>query len=77
MIGTHPPVTEREIMSAMVTDKSLKGFPEDKTELQSNVQPYWRVRDMLSEYKGVVYMGDRVEPVYSTLSTLHTRVQHP
>ena len=29
---------------------------------------------MLSEYKGMVYMGDRVEPVYSTLCTLHTRV---
>ena len=53
----------------------MKGFLETKTELQTDIQPYWRVRDMLSEYNGVIYMGDRVvvpvELRASTLETLH------
>ena len=57
----------------------MKGFPETKTELQTDVQPYWRVKDMLSEYNGVIYMGDRVVvPVElrdSILETLHAAHQ--
>ena len=53
----------------------MKRFPETKTELQTDVQPYWRVKDMLSEYNGVIYMGDRVvvpaELRASVLETLH------
>jgi uncharacterized protein YqgQ len=25
------------------------------------VKPYWRVKDMLSAYKGIIYMGDRLQ----------------
>ena len=52
-------------MSTAANDKSLtklkeyimKGFPETKTELQTDVQPYWRVKDMLTEYISVIYMA--------------------
>jgi hypothetical protein len=40
--------------------KIEKGFPETKTELEQEIQPYWRVKDMLTVYEGVIYMGDRV-----------------
>ena len=74
-------------MSTTANDKSLtklkeyimKGFPETKTELQTDVQPYWRVKDMLSEYNGVIYMGDKVvvpaELRASILETLHAAHQ--
>ena len=60
MTGTQPPVTERDIMSTKLKEYIVKGFPGTKTELQTDVQPYWRVKDMWSEYNGVVYIGNRV-----------------
>ena len=68
MTGSQPPVTEREIMDTTSTDKTLsklkthieEGFPETKAELKVDIQPYWRVKDMLSVYEGIIYMGDRV-----------------
>ena len=57
----------------------MKGFPETKPELQTDVHPYWRIKDMLSEYNGVIYMGDRVVvPVElrdSILETFHAAHQ--
>jgi hypothetical protein len=70
-------------MSTTATDKVLtvlktnieKRFPETKAEPQPDIQPYWRVKDMLTEYEGVIYMGDRVvvpEQLRSrALDTLH------
>ena len=87
MTGTQPPVNEKDIVSTTANDKSLtklkeyimKGFPETKTELQTDVQPYWRVKDMLSECNGVIYMGDRVvvpaELRASILEMLHAAHQ--
>ena len=65
MTGSQPPVTEREILDTTSSDKKpsqlkkhiREGFPETKAELQTDLQPYWRVKDMLSVYEGVVYMG--------------------
>ena len=63
----------------MLMNKIEKGFPETKTELELEIQPYWRVKDMLSTYNGVIYMGDRVvvpEELRSrTLDTLHAAHQ--
>ena len=63
----------------MLMNKIEKGFPESKTELELEIQPYWRVKDMLSTYNGVIYMGDRVvvpEELRSrTLDTLHAAHQ--
>ena len=85
LTGSKPPVTHKDILSTTNTDKVLtalmtkteKGFPETKAELE--IQPYWRVKDMLSAYNGVIYMGDRVvvpeEPRSRTLNTLHTAHQ--
>ena len=59
--------------------KVEKGFPETKTELEQEIEPYWRVKDMLTVYEGVIYMGDRVvvpEELRSrTLDTLHAAHQ--
>jgi hypothetical protein len=75
------------VLSTTSTDKVLttlltrikKGFPETKTELEPEVQPFWRVKDMLSTYKGIIYMGDRVvvpeELRDRTLDTLHAAHQ--
>ena len=38
----------------------IAGFPNTNAELQKDLQQYWRVRDMLSECGGVIYLGDRV-----------------
>ena len=87
MTGSQPPVTQREILAATTTDKSLtrlkshilQGFPETRAELPTDLQPYWVVRDMLTEYEGVIYMGDRVvvpeELRARTLDTLHAAHQ--
>jgi hypothetical protein len=84
LTGSQPPVTEKDMLSTTSTDKVLttlmtkikKGFPETKTELELEVQPYWRVKDMLSTYKGIIYMGDRVvvpeEVRDRTLDTLYS-----
>ena len=59
--------------------KVEKGLPETKTELEQEIEPYWRVKDMLTVYEGVIYMGDRVvvpEELRSrTLDTLHAAHQ--
>jgi hypothetical protein len=68
LTGSQPPVTQNDILSKTTTDKLLtmlmtkieKGFPETKAELKLEIQTYWRVKDMLSAYNGVIYMGDRV-----------------
>jgi phosphoketolase len=48
-----------------------------KAELEHYIQPYWRVKDILTE--GVIYMGDRVvvpkELRSRTLETLHAAHQ--
>ena len=87
MTGTQPPITEREVMDTTASDKTLSllkkqisdGFPETKAELQASLQPYWRVKDMLSVYGDVIYMGDRVvvpeELRNRTLDTLHSAHQ--
>ena len=51
-------------MSRSVQTKIEQGFPETKAALEQEVQPYWRVKDMLSAYKGIIYMGDRVVVPY-------------
>ena len=64
LTGSQPPVTEKDVLSTTSTNKVLttllakikKVFPETKTELELEVQPYWRVKDMLSTYKGIIYM---------------------
>jgi hypothetical protein len=85
LTGSKPPVTHKDILSTTNTDKVLtalmtkteKGFPETKAELE--IQPYWRVKDMLSAYNGVIYMGDRMgmpeEHRSRTLDTLHAAHQ--
>jgi hypothetical protein len=85
--GSQPPVTQKDILSTTTTDKVLtmlmakieKGFPETKAELEQEIQPYWRVKDMLSACNGVIYMGDRVvvpeELRIRTLDTLHAAHQ--
>ena len=87
MTGSQPPVIQKDILSTTASDKTLtqlrtfilKGFPETKSELPHDLQPYWRTRDMLTEYEGVIYMGDRVvvpEALRSrTLETLHAAHQ--
>ena len=36
------------------------GFPDTKAELPKDLQPYWRVREMLNVDKGIVFMGNRI-----------------
>jgi hypothetical protein len=43
-----------------VDDHDREGFPETKAELEQEILPYLRVKDMLTVYEGVIYMGDRV-----------------
>ena len=74
LTGSQPPVTQKDILSTTTTDKALtvlmskieKGFPETKAELEQEIQPYWRVKDMLTVYfaqtnlKGVCHcMGQK------------------
>ena len=85
--GSQPPGTEKDVLSTTTTNKVLttlmtkieKWFPETKAELEQEVQPYCRVKDMLSAYKGVIYMGDRVvvpeELRERALDTLHAAHQ--
>lgn len=54
------------------------GFPEIKSQMPPSIQPYWRVRDMLTEHGGIVYMGGRTvlpeslrETVLSTIHSAH------
>ena len=64
----HPPVTPTDIVMATDKDADMtqlrvlihKGFPESKSEIQPSIQPYWRVRDMLTEHGCIIYMGDRI-----------------
>ena len=77
----------QDILSTTTTNKVLtklmtkieQGFPETKAELEQEVQPYWPVKDMLSAFKGVIYMGDRVvvpdELRSRTLDTLNAAHQ--
>ena len=59
--------------------KIKKGFPKTKAELEQELQPYSRVKDMPSAYNRVIYIGDRVvvpEEIRSrTLDTLHAAHQ--
>ena len=53
-----------------------QGFPSTRAELPPDLKQYWRAKDMLSVYEGLVYMGERVvvpKPLRSrVLDTLHT-----
>jgi hypothetical protein len=87
LTGFRPSVTQKDILSTTTTDKVLtvlktkieKGFPKTKAELEQDIQPYWRVKDILTMYEGVIYMGDRVvvpkELRNRTLETLHAAHQ--
>jgi transposase InsO family protein len=63
----------------MLLNTIKKGFPETKAELEQEIHPFWRVKDMLSAYNGVIYMGDRAvvpeELRSSVLDTLHSAHQ--
>ena len=58
-----PPITQNEITSMTASDKTLtelrsyivQGFPETMAKLPHNLQPFWKVRDMLTEYEGLIY----------------------
>ena len=77
LTGSQPPVTAKVL--TMLMAKIEKGFPETKTELEQEIQPYLRVKEMLSFYNRVIYMGDRVvvpqELKSRTLDTLHAAQQ--
>ena len=68
MVSDLPPVTASDLVMATDGDKDLAklrcyihgGFPETKPQMPASIQPYWRVRDMLTEHGGVVYMADRM-----------------
>ena len=56
----------------------IAGFPNTTAELQKDLQQYWRVRNMLSERGGIIYLGDRVvvpemfrERILNTLHAAH------
>ena len=83
---SQPPVTPTDVVMATDKDTNLTrlrvyihtGFPGTKSELQPNIQPYWRVRDMLTEHDGIIYMGDRIvipemirDRVLSSLHSAH------
>ena len=87
VVSDLPPVTASDLAMATDGDKDLAklrcyihgGFPETKPQMPVSIQPYWRVRDMLTEHGGVVYMGDRTVVPESlrgrVLSTLHSAHQ--
>jgi hypothetical protein len=70
--------TTNKVLTMLMT-KIEKGFPKTKVELEQEIQPQWRVKDMLSAYNGVIYMGNRVvvpeELRNRTLDTLHAAHQ--
>ena len=51
--------TTNKVLTMLMT-KIEKGFPKTKAELEQDIQPYWRVKAILTVYEGVIYMGDRV-----------------
>ena len=85
--SSQPPISQEEIISLTATDKTLtrlityieQGFPGTRTELPPDLQHFWRFRDMLTVYEGLVFMGERVvvpEPFRSrVLDTLHAAHQ--
>ena len=44
----------------VLTTTTLKGWPEDKSGVPPLVTPYYSVRDELSIYDGVVFMGEQL-----------------
>ena len=62
-----------------LTNTIETSFPETKAELPRDLQPYWRVREILSENEGVIFMGSRIvvpEVLRNrVLETLHTAHQ--
>ena len=38
----------------------LEGWPQDRQNSSSEVQPYWDFKDELSTYNGIVYKGERI-----------------
>ena len=86
IIGYQAPVSYTDILASTSADKGMvklrtlviAGFPNTNAELQKDLQQYWRVRDMLSERGGVIYLGDRVvvpemfrERILNTLHAAH------
>ena len=87
VVSDLPPITASDLVMSTDGDKDLAklrcfihgGFPETKPQMPPSIQPYWRVRDMLTEHGGIVYMGDRTVIPESlrdrVLSTLHSAHQ--
>ena len=85
--GVNPPVNNQAVVTSTASDKTLQslskmiltGFPDTKPELPKELQPYWRVRDALTTYDGLVYMGNRIvvpeQLRVEILETLHVAHQ--
>ena len=84
--NSFPPVTRADMVLGTDKDKTLlqvrhlirNGFPDTKTELTPGTQSYWKVRELLTEHEGIIYMGERVvvpatlrDRVLSTLHSAH------
>ena len=52
--------TERENTLQVLKTTILKGCPEDKSKVPSQVTPYHSMRDELSIYDGLVFEGERL-----------------
>ena len=82
-----PPISYQDVFSATRSDATMKelakaietGFPDTRAELPRHLQPYWRVREMLSVSNGLIYMGDRIVVpellIARVLDTLHSAHQ--
>ena len=65
--GYQPPVSYTDILASTSADKGMvklrtlvsAGFPNTKADLQKDLQQYWRVKNMLTEHWGVIFLGDR------------------
>ena len=38
----------------------IEGWPEERSQLPSDMKPYWDFRDELSVYDGIIFKGERV-----------------
>ena len=85
----NTPITFQEVVIATRDDKTMKelsrtienGFPDAKEKLPKQLQPYWRVKNMLSIDDEIILMGDRVvipdilkDRILNTLHSAHQGV---
>ena len=82
-----PPISYNDVALATQSDKVMNdlaktienGFPRARVDLPKHLQPYWRVREMLSVNDGVIFMGDRIvvpdHLIARVLDTLHSAHQ--